>query len=272
MGRYYGMKVMTLLIALIAMLGIIQGFGGYLVGQLSQFESVSPIIDAPLEPAIVKRKTLRLVPEKFYMLQMGTFNDLAKGQEIVDELAKLGYRVYTTAESPYRLWLGCFSDMDSMTEIPAEIKKYGQDIYVAKGLLNEVALSFDDDQLFVKERIVPVVEKSDILLKHSLKTFRSIYYQDYADAIWSEQVERLEEEIQALQIDIATALSVDDNEMIAKALVDYQTVLQDYEQSLQVVLDKKNDKAVLLAQSYLQQMIGQYHQFINEISQSAIVK
>ena len=262
MGRFFKTRLVTAMVILAGLLLIIQGFGSYLVERLSQFESASPIINEPLETQVVKRKTLRLDTMSYYMLQVGVFNDSAAGQPIVDALAALGYRVYTTDQAPYHLWLGCVSDSEGLADYPAEIADIGQDIYVAQGLVNAAALSFNDDALFVAQRIVPIVEKSDVLLKHGLKMFQTYHYADYSEPIWQEQFDRLGGEIDALTADIEQALLEEESEALAMPLVDLETTLEEFKQSLAVVAEKRNDRAVLLAQSYLLQLINQYHQLI----------
>lgn len=263
MKRSAGLKIVGLLVALAAVLGMIQGMGGYLIAQLSQFETRAPEVDSPAETPVIHRQTLRLETMEYNTLQIGTFTDITAGQHIIDELATEGYRVFVTSEEPYHLWIGCFSSSDGMATIPEAIKVKGEDIYVTKALLNEKVLSFAEDQLFIKDAIVPLLEKSDVVLKHSLKMFQTAYYAAYDDALWQQQIERLREEIKDVHSFTEEVLLEADKQQLAKPLADYQVLLEEYSQSLTIVLDKKSDQAVLLAQSYLLELISQYHQLID---------
>lgn len=252
------------IVGLVAIFALIQGMGGYLIAQLSQFETKAPDVDSPAETPVIHRQTLRLETVEYYTLQIGTFTDLTSGQHIIDELAQQGYRVFVTASEPYHLWIGCFGLANGMESIPEVIKEKGEDIYVAKALLNEKVLSFQEDQIFFKDYLVPLVEKSDVLLKHSLKMFQTAYYAAYDEELWQQQIQRLQEEIDGVHNFTEEILMVDDNQQIAKPLADYQVVLEEYSQSLAIISDKKNDQAVLLAQSYLLELISQYHQMIEQ--------
>lgn len=271
MKKYVLVRIGLLLVGIIAAFAAIQGLGSYLVEQISQFDETAPILEEPSEPKIIKRQTLRLETVEFYMLQVGSFAEVAVGQEIIDRLADAGYRVYTKEGPPYKLWLGCFSDKEAMNEIPQAVAQYGQDIFVVSGLLNEVALSFNEDQNFIKERLVPVIGESDIMLKHSLKMFQRTEYQQYTEAIWQEMIDQLSTEIANIELENENILADEHSQVLAKALVDFDDSLENYQQSLQMILEKKNDQIVLLAQSYLQQAIGCYHRLIiaaNQLSEA----
>lgn len=93
MKRLAGIRVIGMLAALAAVLALIQGLGGYLVSELTQFETTAPEVGSPAEtqtPAVIHRQTLRLETMAYNTLQIGTFTDLAKGQHIIDELAEDG--------------------------------------------------------------------------------------------------------------------------------------------------------------------------------------
>ena len=267
MKRLAGIRVIGMLAALAAVLALIQGLGGYLVSELTQFETTAPEVGSPAEtqtPAVIHRQTLRLETMAYNTLQIGTFTDLAKGQHIIDELAEEGYRVFVTPSEPYHLWVGCFAAPEGMQNIPEVIQAKGEDIYVTKALLNETVLSFDEDQLFFKEHLVPLLEKSDIVLKHSLKMFQTADYQAYDDALWQQQIQRLQEEIEHVHSFTEEVLLEADAQPLAKPLADFQVLLEEYSQSLTIITEKKNDQAVLLAQSYLLELISQYHQLIED--------
>lgn len=258
-----------MLLVLLAVLGMIQGLGGYLVAELTQFETPAPAADSPAAetPTVIRRQTLRLETMAYHTLQIGTFTDLTAGQHIIDELAKEGYRVFVTPSEPHHLWVGCFASAEGMQHIPEAIQAKGEDIYVTKALLNETVLSFDEDELFFKEHLVPLLEKSDVVLKHSLKMFQTADHGVYDEDLWQQQIQRLQEEIEHVHNFTEEVLLEADAQSLAKPLADLQVLLEEYSQSLTIILEKKNDQAVLLAQSYLLELISQYHQLI-EIANS----
>lgn len=262
-----GAKTVSLLLLLVVMLAVIQGMGNYFIKQLSQFELQPPKENFAQDKPLLRKQTLRLETVEYYALQIGTFTDLTAGQHIIDELAAAGYRVFVTDTEPKHLWIGCFSSSEGMMAVPKIVQEKGEDIYVVKDFVNTCALSFPDDQIFCKTYLVPLVEQSDVLLKHSLKMFRSAAYQDYSGDLWQQQISRLQQEIEAICQATEAVLLVDDNQSLAKPLADYQVRLQEYSQSLDVLLEKKNDQGVLLAQSYLLEIISGYHQLINQANQ-----
>lgn len=65
-------------------------------------------------------------------------------------------------------------------------------------------------------------------------------------------------------------LTMDSKESIASGILDLLTLTQEYQESLQLIQEKKTDKVVLLAQSCLLELIEQYHIFIAQESQMEI--
>ena len=268
MKRYAAARIILIMAVVLAAFAAIEGLGSYLVQQLSQFDETTPIIEAPAEQKVIKRQTLRLDTVQFYMLQVGSFSDAALGQNVINQLADCGYRVYTKEGPPYKLWIGCFSEKEGLAEIPEPIKQYGQDIFVVSGILNEVALTFGEDQTFIKDNLVPLIGESDVMLKHSLKMFQRANYDQYADEIWQQMIEKINGEIDEILQKKEDILLEDDYQLLAKALVDFGDSLTDYQQSLLMITEKKNDQMVLLTQSYLQQAIAGYHNLILAANQS----
>ena len=84
-------------------------------------------------------------------------------------------------------------------------------------------------------------------------------------------IDQLSTEIANIELENENILADEHSQVLAKALVDFDDSLENYQQSLQMILEKKNDQIVLLAQSYLQQAIGCYHRLIiaaNQLSEA----
>lgn len=267
MNREILAKFCLVLFLLVVTFGSVQFFGNYLVRELNGYEEMAPISDQESQNMVVKRMVLRLEPVNYYTIQVGSFADSAVGQGVIDQLAATGYRVYTKPGPPYKLWLGCFGSKNEQLLIPEEVKQIGQDIFITENLLNTTALKFAEDDLLIAEQVAPLVANYDVLLKHSFKMFTSPLYTQYDDAMWAQMIGQIDGEIAMLILQGEEILAKGENQAVAQSVMDLNQISQEYRQSLQLILEKKNDKVLYLVQSYLLQLIDQYHGFIDQMNQ-----
>ena len=83
-------------------------------------------------------------------------------------------------------------------------------------------------------------------------------------------IQQLTEELAVIEEKGSVFLTMDSKESIASGILDLLTLTQEYQESLQLIQEKKTDKVVLLAQSCLLELIEQYHIFIAQESQMEI--
>lgn len=249
-------KIIFIIGAALFMLITVQSIGGYLVDQLSAYNEAAPVPELAEETKVIKYKVLRLEPTEYYSIQMGSYSDTVQGQETINKMAELGYRVYVSDGPPYKLWLGCSAE--ELT-LPQELTGYGQDVHIEKQMLNTVSLRFEEDNQLFAESISSLLSSYDVVLKHSLEMFEDGSYGQHSKEMWQQMTAQIDSELQLLINSIETLLEDPDSEQVAGDFIDLQNETAEYQQSLQLLLNKENDKAVFLAQSYLLEVIDKYH-------------
>ena len=120
------------------------------------------------------------------------------------------------------------------------------------------------------EQISSLLSSYDVVLKHSLQMFQDYRYEACSDENWQQMIQQLTEELTVIEEKGSAFLTMDSKESIASGILDLLTLTQEYQESLQLIQEKKTDKVVLLAQSCLLELIEQYHIFIAQESQMEI--
>lgn len=248
----------------------IQSVGGYLIGKLSSFQDTGQVLEQQVEEKVVRQMVLQLEPVEYYTVQVGSYQDASAGQAKINELAQLGYRVCVSQGPPYCLWLGCFGKAPQVKDLPQSIQESGSDVFVQKLVLNETALRFPAEDKQMMEQISSLLSSYDVVLKHSLQMFQDYRYEACSDENWQQMIQQLTEELTVIEEKGSAFLTMDSKESIASGILDLLTLTQEYQESLQLIQEKKTDKVVLLAQSCLLELIEQYHIFIAQESQMEI--
>ena len=107
------------------------------------------------------------------------------------------------------------------------------------------------------EQVSTLLSSYDVVLKHSLKMFQDYRYDACSEENWSEMIQQLMEELELIQQKGTALLSDAASDPMASSILDLMTVTAEYEESLQLISEKKSDKVVLLAQSCLLELIEQ---------------
>lgn len=258
------------LLSVVLVFGFIQSVGTYLIGQLSSFQDTGQVLEPETEEKIVRQMVLQLEPTEYYTFQIGAYQDTAEGQAKINELAQLGYRVCVSEGPPFRLWLGCLGKEPQVSQLPEAVRSSSSDIFVQKLILNETALRFSAENRQVMERVSALLSSYDVVLKHSLKMFQDYHYAACSEENWAEMLQQVEEELMLIQETGSALLTDEASEAMASGILDLLTVSREYQESLQLIQEKKTDKVVLLAQSCLLELIEQYHHFMQTESQEQI--
>lgn len=258
-------KILTLILAAIVVFAAIQYVGGYLIAKITAFDESEDNVTVE----VVEKTILRLEAEDYYTCHVGSFTDKNEAQSKIDAFAQAGYRVFASSEAPYRLLLGAWSAKPDLTALPSEFQNIGSDVSIVKATLNDVSLKYTASDKLYSERIAPLVAAADVVIKHSLKMFEQSTYEQYSIENWQEMINLLKKEIAALE-DESLALSLSEDgqnaEKINTEIAALTEKLTNYAQSLEYILSKKDDQALYLAQSYLLELIAQYHQALTNLS------
>ena len=262
-------KVLTATIWTMLTICFVQTIGGHLVAQLSSLEDGTLQAEQYIEEKVVKQMVLQLEPQEYYTVQLGSYPDAISGQRQVTALAEAGYRVFVSQESPYRLWIGCTGAEPSIEHLPDVIKEIGNDVFVQKLILNESVFQFPADGSSASvelQQVAVLLSSYDVMLKHSLKLFQDYCYENCSEENWNAMIEQVQEELRLLEESVRNFLMETGQETIVSSLLDLLTVTEEYGESLQLIVDKKNTQVVLLSQSCLLELIARYHIFMEETS------
>ncbi|MBQ5658507.1 MAG: hypothetical protein IIV02_03150, partial [Peptococcaceae bacterium] len=101
--KQWGMLLWVMILAMV----FVQATGSYVAKELNRLEPTEHQSELYIQEKVVKQNVLKLTPREYYTVQIGSYPDITDGQEIVDALALLGYRVFVSDGPPYQLWLGC---------------------------------------------------------------------------------------------------------------------------------------------------------------------
>lgn len=260
-------KLMVAALSLLLMFGFIQLTGNYLIGQLNNMQDTGQVIEQPVEEQVVRQMVLQLEPMPYYTFQIGCYQDASAGQAKINELAKLGYRVFVSQGPPFCLWLGCLGQEPQVDILPDVVRESSSDVFVQRLLLNETALRFPATDGQEMEQVSALLSSYDVVLKHSLRMFQDYRYAACDASNWAEMVKQISSELDTLQETGSALLTDAVDESLASGVLDLLTVTADYADSLQLMQEKQNDKVVLLAQSCLLELIAQYHSFMDQESQ-----
>lgn len=263
-------KFVAAVLSIVLMFAFIQTVGGYLIGQLSHFQDTGGVLESQVEEKVVRQMVLQLEPMEYYTFQIGSFEDAAAGQARINALARQGYRVYVSAGPPFRLWLGCLGKELAVADLPEAVRESSSDVFVQKLVLNETALRFPAGDQVMMEQVSALLSSYDVVLKHSLKTFQDYRYTACSEENWAEMLGQLTDELETIQEMGRALLTNEDSEPMASGILDLLTITGEYEESLELIQEKKNDQVVLLAQSCLLELIAQYHNFMAQESMAEI--
>ena len=266
----WGKKLATAMLSVLFLFAFVQAVGGYLIGQLSSFQNTGPVLEPQVEEKVVRQMVLQLEPMTYYTFQLGAYEEAVEGQSRINELAQMGYRVCVSQGPPFQLWLGCLGKEPSVADLPETVRDGSRDIFVKKLILNEAAFRFSAEDGQLMEQVSTLLSSYDVVLKHSLKMFQDYRYDACSEENWSEMIQQLMEELELIQQKGTDLLSDAASDPMASSILDLMTVTAEYEESLQLISEKKSDKVVLLAQSCLLELIEQYHSFIRDESDQKI--
>lgn len=252
-------QFLTTALLILVTVYFVQAAGGYLVADLSRLEHVEEV---QMEEKIVRQKVLQLDPQEYYTIQVGSYRDAASGQARIDILAQAGYRVFVSDGPPYQLFLGCTGKVPSLEYLPEEIAGIGSDVFVQKQILNHTQFRFSEHAASQLQEVATLLTGFDVVLKHSLQLFQDYRYEVCDDENWSAMIAQVESEISQIQFSAGNLLLFAEDEQLVNDLLNLLNVLESYDESLQLIVEKKNMQVVLLAQSCLLELIAYYHNFM----------
>lgn len=274
MGRIFRFVILTVVVLVISLL-FGQLLGGFYIYNLL-IEDNHTEINKPQGnvqgPPVIKRKVLRLEPISYYTLQVGIYQDIKSAQDSIDKLVEMGFRPFVSSEEPYKVMLGCFSDKSTGKEMELYLQKSGFDAFLKQGLVNERALKFPGNNTYMQNHFAPLLGVYDIIFKHSLKMFQSPKISAYNEELWSNMIKKLQEELNSCGENINKLLKLEESANYEKKLKILQEKTRSYQNSLDMVLNAKTDKAVLYSQSYLLELIDGYHTLITETNEKLGIK
>lgn len=250
----------------VGVFGLIQVLGGYLIAEIALIDGQ----DNEVTVEVVEKTILRLEAEDYYTYQLGVYSEPDVAQGVIDKLAKEGYRVWASEDDGYRIYVGCWGESPADSELPAIFRELGSEGCVSKRTLNAVSLKYKDNADIYAERIAPMIAAVDVVLKYSLKMFEGGGYERYAAENWQEMIGILSQEMTEIETEIAAIMATSALEESERgAMADLGEKISDYRESLGYIMSGANDEAVYLAQSYLLELIDNYHDSIEKLSESA---
>ncbi|MDK2823336.1 MAG: hypothetical protein PWQ67_2467 [Clostridia bacterium] len=266
-------KLFTLVIATITVLivSILFGqlLGGFyiynlLVGDNLSLEHKEVKLQAtPME----KRKVLRLEPIDFYTIQVGIYPEVKSAQSSIDKLVNLGLRPFVSSEPPFKIWVGCFGEISLGKELENALKQQGFDAFRGKGLINDRALKFPSNNIFMKEKFAPLLGKYDLVLRHSIKMFRSPKISEYSLDLWENMITKVQSEISEAVTYLDNLKEMEESKDYHRELLNLKEKAISYGQSLNLILKSKSDEAVLYSQGHLLELIAAYHNLITNTNE-----
>jgi len=261
-------RFFVLLLIVFGTICFVQAAGGYLAESLRSLDMDK---DMQIDEKVVRQMVLRLEPREYYTVQIGSYTDTVGGQNTVDQLAQAGYRVFVTDGPPYQLWIGCTGQTLSIDALPQEIRTAGTDIFVQKQVLNRVQYRFPADASEEYQDASVLLASLDVVLKHSLQLFQDYQYEACSEENWNRMIAQIQNELQQIQTSSTAFLHQTEDEQMVGDMLNLLAAMDSYRESLQLIVDKKSTRMVLLAQSCLLELIAYYHTLIeqNSISSAA---
>ncbi|MBO4948846.1 MAG: hypothetical protein J6C83_05850, partial [Peptococcaceae bacterium] len=146
-----------------------------------------------------------------------------------------------------------------------EIKNLGSNVFVQKQILNQVNFQFSANE-DAQRNTAALVASLDVLIGHSLQMFQDYQYEACSEANWNEMIGQIREELRIIAESADNlASNTTDVHQIA-GLKNVLSALKCFDDSLLFITEKKSTQAILIAQSYLLELIADYHSFIRKNS------
>ncbi|MFZ7102303.1 MAG: SPOR domain-containing protein [Peptococcaceae bacterium] len=268
MRKFFTLMIISVCILVTSVLfgQLLGGFYIYnlLVGDNPAVKEQEVKVQAPVPPPSPgpKRKVLRLEPVPFFTLQAGIYSEIKPAQDSTDKLVEMGFRPFISPEKPYKIWVGCFNDNSSGRELELFLQKSGFDAFISEGLVNDRALKFPSSDRYMQDSFSPLLGVFDITINHSLKMFKSPKISVYNAELWVNMIKKVQSELNNSIKAIDDILKLEESEKYEKNLKLLQEKAKAYQNSLDIILQAKTDKAVLYSQSYLLEVIAEYHNLI----------
>lgn len=260
----------SVIIVAILTLAFVQIAGSYLVSRLSLLDGNQEIEFPEVEEKVVRQMILQLEPQVYYTIQIDSCIDAVQGQEKIDDLARQGYRIFVSDGPPYKLFVGCIGKSPSLEYLPTAITACSNDIFVQKLILNKTQFQFpvndlahlSDAELAELEKVAVLISSYDVILKHSLLLFQDYCYENCSEENWNAMIAQIQNEISLLKTSMSDFLLFANTESLVGGVLNLLSITESYEESLQLIVEKKNTQVVLLSQSCLLDLIAYYHDFI----------
>ena len=260
--KQWGMLLWVMILAMV----FVQAAGSYVAKELNRLEPTEHQSELYIQEKVVKQNVLKLTPREYYTVQIGSYPDITDGQEIVDALALLGYRVFVSDGPPYQLWLGCLGAAPDSKALPNEIIAIGSDIFVQKQILNQLNFQFPAEDTTQWQDVAVLIASLDVVIGHSLQMFQDYRYEACSVDNWNSMIHQVQEELALIASSGDRVLGYMKEEQSAGMLLDILTVINRYHESLGLIEEKQSTKVVLLTQSCLMELIDCYHDFIQQNS------
>lgn len=241
----------------------------YIYNILSEDNPVSETLSNPAP--VEKLKVLRLDSVKFYTLQIGIYSEVKAAQANIDRLVEIGLRPFVSSGPPYKIWVGCFSEKNNGIVLKENLEKKGFEIFIGEGLINDRALKFPSDNNFMAEKFAPLLGEYNLVLNHSLKMFVSPHYSVYKEQVWSEMINKIQEEVNRAISKTDQILQMDESKNYYQELSMLKEKAIIYGQVLDKIRETKRDEAVLLCQGYLLELIDCYHETIEKVTNKVLI-
>jgi len=211
---------------------------------------------------VAKKKVLRLEPIKFYTIQLGIFPDVQSAQETINKLLNLGIRPFVSTGPPYKIWIGCFSEINSGRRLENSLAQQGFAAFIGEGLINDKALKFPGNNIYMQEKFAPLLNNYNIVLSHSLKMFKSPSFGEYKPEIWDEMIKKLQQEINIVVTETDEIFKLDTTVNYGENLSKLKNKIINYRNGLDKIRETRRDEAVLQSQGHLLELIAAYHNLI----------
>ncbi|SMB92128.1 hypothetical protein SAMN00017405_1907 [Desulfonispora thiosulfatigenes DSM 11270] len=227
-------------------------------------ERLSQTDNQYVAPTTQKIMVLRLEPYSFHTIQLGIFPEKNQANEIKKKLIGIGLYPYITKSAPYKVWLGCFSEIEKGEDLVKYLTTKGFEAFIGKGLVNDRALKFPSENIFMKEKYSPFIGKYNLIISHSLKMFKSTKYEDYDAETWQDMISKIQLEIDEVAKETDEILAIDESADFRDNLKIIRQTTNNYSQALNQLKEDSQDKKVLYCQGYLLELIASYHSLITE--------
>lgn len=241
-----------------------QILGGYYIYSLlfSDNPPETEISEKEVNPNLEKVMVLRLEPMTFNTLQIGIYSDVEEAQKAVNDLVQMGIRPYVTAKAPYKIWVGCFGEKKTGTPVELQLKEKGYEVFIGQGLINDRALKFKENNIFIKDRFAPLLREYNLIFNNSLKMFKSPGAEEYNWETWGNMINKMQKDIKTTILLTDQIMGLEESKPFNEGLEVIKDKILVFDESLSYITAGKNDKAVINSQSILLEFIGCYHNLI----------